>query len=141
MKTMKIADAKILFDASTPLKQRIDLLTKNGAIGFYWFFTLFNYVSASKSFILGCFKYSYFLFGYVFSTSAPNFTINMMIFAMILVIGILVDDGIIIGENIIRKFESGLNRYDAAVEGTMEVFPAVFAGVYYSRRSFYLFLF
>ena len=28
-------DAKILFDASTPLKQRIDLLTKNGVIGFF----------------------------------------------------------------------------------------------------------
>ena len=58
-----------------------------------------------------------------FLAPAAPITINMMtMYAMILVIGILVDDGIIIGENIIRKFELGLNRYDAAVEGTMEVF-------------------
>ena len=71
--------------------------------------------------------------------SAP-ITINMMtMYAMILVIGILVDDGIIIGENIIRKFESGLNRYDAAVEGTMEVFPAVFARVSTTSSCFFIF--
>ena len=80
--------------------------------------------------------------GMFFLAPAAPITINMMtMYAMILVIGILVDDGIIIGENIIRKFESGLNRYDAAVEGTMEVFPAVFAGVSTTAVAFLSFFF
>ena len=106
-------EAKILFDA-LPLKQRIDLLTKNGAIGLL--VLLFLTMFLLQGFVLGCFKYSISFLGMFLAPSAP-ITINMMtMYAMILVIGILVDDGIIIGENIIRKFESGLNRYDAVLK-------------------------
>ena len=136
------AEAKILFDASTPLKQRIDLLTKNGAIGFLLvllFLTMF--LHPRVSFWVALSIPISFLGMFFLAPSAP-ITINMMtMYAMIFVIGILVDDGIIIGENIIRKFESGLNRYDAAVEGTMEVFPAVFAGVSTTAVAFLSFFF
>ncbi len=136
------SEAKILFDASTPLKQRIDLLTKNGVIGFMLvllFLTMF--LHPRVSFWVALSIPISFLGMFFLAPSAP-ITINMMtMYAMILVIGILVDDGIIIGENIIRKFESGLNRYDAAVEGTMEVFPAVFAGVSTTAVAFLSFFF
>ena len=57
-------------------------------------------------------------------------TINMMsLFGMILVIGILVDDGIVIGENIFQHFERGKRPMRAAVDGTVEVIPAVIASV------------
>ena len=135
-------EAKILFDASTPLKQRIDLLTKNGAIGFLLvllFLTMF--LHPRVSFWVALSIPISFLGMFFLAPSAP-ITINMMtMYAMILVIGILVDDGIIIGENIIRKFEGGLNRFDAAVEGTMEVFPAVFAGVSTTAVAFLSFFF
>jgi len=135
-------EAKILFDASTPLKQRIDLLTKNGVIGFLLvllFLTMF--LHPRVSFWVALSIPISFLGMFFLAPSAP-ITINMMtMYAMILVIGILVDDGIIIGENIIRKFEGGLNRYDAAVEGTMEVFPAVFAGVSTTAVAFLSFFF
>tara|TARA_B100000579_G_C22847180_1_gene865108 strand:+ start:3104 stop:6205 length:3102 start_codon:yes stop_codon:yes gene_type:complete len=135
-------DAKILFDASNPLKQRIDLLSKNGIIGFLLvllFLTMF--LHPRVSFWVALSIPISFLGMFFLAPSAP-ITINMMtMYAMILVIGILVDDGIIIGENIIRKFEGGLNRYDAAVEGTMEVFPAVFAGVSTTAVAFLSFFF
>jgi multidrug efflux pump subunit AcrB len=56
-------------------------------------------------------------------------SINMIsLFAFIMVLGIVVDDAIIIGENIYRKQESGLEPYPAAVDGTLEVGrPVVFA--------------
>ena len=44
---------------------------------------------------------------------------------MILVIGIIVDDGIVIGESIWRQREMGLTRLEAAVEGTAAVFRPV----------------
>ncbi|MDB4582205.1 efflux RND transporter permease subunit [Draconibacterium sp.] len=57
-------------------------------------------------------------------------TINMMsLFGMILVIGILVDDGIVIGENIFQHFERGKSPMRAAVDGTLEVVPAVTTSV------------
>ncbi len=57
-------------------------------------------------------------------------TINLMsLFGMILVIGILVDDGIVIGENIFQHFERGKSPMRAAVDGTVEVIPAVITSV------------
>lgn len=57
-------------------------------------------------------------------------TINMIsLFGMILVIGILVDDGIVIGENIFQHFEMGKSPMQAAVDGTTEVIPAVVTSV------------
>lgn len=57
-------------------------------------------------------------------------TINMMsLFGMILVIGILVDDGIVIGENIFQHFEMGKTPMRAAVDGTVEVIPAVVTSI------------
>ena len=141
-KTNRNLNAKILFDASNPLKQRIELLSKNGIIGFclvLLFLTMF--LHPRVSFWVALSIPISFLGMFFLAPSAP-ITVNMMtMYAMILVIGILVDDGIIIGENIIRKFESGLDRYSAAVEGTMEVFPAVFAGVSTTGVAFLSFFF
>lgn len=62
--------------------------------------------------------------------TAVGLTINMIsLFGMILVIGILVDDGIVIAENIYSHFEKTGNPVKAAINGTMEVLPAVFTSV------------
>lgn len=57
-------------------------------------------------------------------------SINMIsLFGMILIIGILVDDGIVIGENIFTYYEHGHSPRVAAIKGTMEVLPAVIISV------------
>jgi multidrug efflux pump subunit AcrB len=57
-------------------------------------------------------------------------TINLIsLFGMILIIGILVDDGVVIGENIFTHFEKGKSPRRAAIDGTMEVLPAVITSV------------
>ncbi len=56
-------------------------------------------------------------------------SINMIsLFAFITVLGIVVDDAIVVGENIFRKQDEGLKGLDGAVNGAMEVGrPVVFA--------------
>lgn len=57
-------------------------------------------------------------------------SLNMIsLFGMILIIGILVDDGIVIGENIFTYYEKGYSPRVAAIKGTLEVLPAVFVSV------------
>ncbi len=57
-------------------------------------------------------------------------TINLIsLFGMILIVGILVDDGVVIGENIFTHFEMGKSPRRAAIDGTLEVLPAVFTSV------------
>jgi multidrug efflux pump subunit AcrB len=60
-----------------------------------------------------------------------GFTINMIsLFALIITLGIVVDDAIVVGENIHREVESGRREgLEAAVVGTQLVFKPVVFGV------------
>ena len=67
-------------------------------------------------------------------------TLNVIsLFGMIIVIGILVDDGIIIAENIYQRYEQGEDRITAAINGTLEVLPAVFSAILTTIVAFSLF--
>ena len=58
-----------------------------------------------------------------------GFTLNLLtMFALILVIGSLVDDAIVVTENVIRLMdEEGLSPYDASVKGMQQITGAVIA--------------
>jgi multidrug efflux pump subunit AcrB len=60
---------------------------------------------------------------------------------MILVLGILVDDGIVIGENIYQHHERGEKPIPAAVKGTAEVLPSVTASILTTVVIFMTFFF
>jgi multidrug efflux pump subunit AcrB len=69
-------------------------------------------------------------------------TINVLsTFGMIIVIGILVDDGIVIAENIYQHYERGKSPYRAAVDGVLEVLPPVVSAIITTILAFSLFLF
>ena len=57
-----------------------------------------------------------------------NFSINTLtLLAMVLAIGLVVDDSIVVLENIYRKLETGMPRMQAAIEGSKEIAFAVVA--------------
>ena len=57
-----------------------------------------------------------------------GFSINLMtLLAMVLAIGLVVDDAIIVLENIWRHIESGLSPFDAAIKGAREIGFAIIA--------------
>ncbi len=120
----------VIRDQSVVLNQRIDLLVNNGVVGFLLvllFLALF--LNLRLAFWVALAIPVSFAGMFLFANMA-GITINVIsLFGMILVIGILVDDGIVIAENIYRKFEQGYSRLDATVEGTMEVLPAVFSAI------------
>lgn len=120
----------ISFDFFDVLKQRLDLLMNNGMIGLALvLFTLGLFLSLRLSFWVAFGIPASFLGMFIIGSFA-GITINMLsLFGMILVIGILVDDGIVIAENIYTHFEKGKSARQAAVDGTMEVLPAVFTSV------------
>ena len=69
-------------------------------------------------------------------------TINLLsTFGMIIVIGILVDDGIVIAENIYQQYEKGKTPYRAAIDGVLEVIPPVVSAIITTMMAFSLFLF
>ena len=120
----------IPWDFMSILDQRLNLLTNNGIIGLLLaLVALGTFLSLRLSFWVAWGIPSSFL-GMFILGSFFGLTINMIsLFGMILVIGILVDDGIVIAENIYTHFERHKNPVKAAIEGTLEVVPAVFTSV------------
>ena len=118
------------FDFLDILGQRLDLLYRNGGMGLILvIITLGLFLSFRLSLWVAWGIPSAFLAMFMVA-SAYGITINMIsLFGMILVIGILVDDGIVIGENIYTHFKMGKTPRQAAVDGTMEVMPAVITSV------------
>ncbi len=132
----------VIRDGSVTLQQRIDLLVNNGVAGFglvvlilalflnfrlaFWV-ALAIPVSFAGMFILA---------------HLVGITINVVsLFGMILVIGILVDDGIVIAENIYQHYEQGETRFQATINGTLEVLPAVFSAIVTTVVAFSMFFF
>jgi multidrug efflux pump subunit AcrB len=69
-------------------------------------------------------------------------TINVLsLFGMIIVIGILVDDGIVIAENIYQHYEKGKSPVNAAIDGTLEVIPPIVSAIITTLLAFSMFLF
>ncbi len=68
------------------------------------------------------------LIGAFFIMYLFNFTINVLtLLALVLAIGLVVDDAIVVLENIYAKIEAGLDPVEAGITGTKEIFFAVVA--------------
>ena len=116
-------------DRSEILKSRLELLLKNMAVGLILVsFLLWLFMDLRLAFWVTMGIPISFMAG-LFVLPSAGVSINMIsLFAFIMVLGIVVDDAIIVGENIFRKQEQGFPPLKAAVEGTLEVGrPVIFA--------------
>lgn len=121
---------EISFSFMEILDSRLELLTKNGKIGLVLVILVLSmFLNVRLSLWVSWGIPFSFLAMFIYA-NLVGITINMIsLFGMILVIGILVDDGIVIAENIYLHFERGKTPMQAAVDGTMEVYPAVLTSV------------
>lgn len=89
---------------------------------------VYFFLGSAKSTLITGFALPNSLLGACIFMSVFGFSINIMsLLAMSLVVGLLVDDAIVVRENIFRKLEAGLPPKMAAVVGTNEVTLAVIA--------------
>jgi multidrug efflux pump subunit AcrB len=116
-------------DFSRILNGRLDLMLRNGRTGFILVFmvlTLFLRLRLAFWVALGI-PISF--LGAVAMMPGLDASINLIsLFAFIVVLGIVVDDAIIVGENIYRHYQMGKRGLKAAIDGTREVYiPVIFA--------------
>jgi multidrug efflux pump subunit AcrB len=134
--------ATIIRDQAITLNERQDLLVKNGVAGILLvllFLSLFlNWRIAY--WVAASFPISF--FGMFIIAAWLGVTVNVIsLFGMIVVIGILVDDGIVVSENVYQHYENGKTPIRAAIDGTLEVLPAVFSAVLTTLVAFGTFFF
>ena len=126
-----------LRDETQLLQERISLLLRNGAFGFALVFLflvlmldlrLAVWVSVG---IATAFMGGFLLFG------ALGVTVTMIsLFGLIIVLGLVVDDAIVIGENIDAERENGLPGNQAAIVGAHRMLAPVIVGVLTTVAAF-----
>jgi multidrug efflux pump subunit AcrB len=132
----------LIQDGTVTLKERIELLQENGILGaFLVFILLALFLRIRLAFWVAVGIPISFL-GMFIIANLVGITINVLsLFGMILVIGILVDDGIVVGENIFQHYERGKSRLRSVIDGTAEVFPSVLSAILTTCVAFSFFLF
>ncbi len=89
---------------------------------------VYLFLGNARSTFIAAFAIPNSLLGAVILMNVMGYTFNLMtLMALSLVVGLLVDDAIVVNENIFRKLEEGENRFSAAKHGTTEVMLAVIA--------------
>ncbi|RCS26221.1 AcrB/AcrD/AcrF family protein [Polaribacter sp. WD7] len=130
-------------DRSITLNGRTELLIENGIVGILlvlFFLALFLNLRLA---IWVAFGLPIAFLGMFIFAAQFDVTINVLsLFGMIIVIGILVDDGIVIGENIYHHYyDLGKSKIKAAIDGTMEVIPPIISAILTTIIAFSTFFF
>lgn len=112
------------------LRSRVDLLVRNGLMGLVLVFgVLVLFLNLKLAFWTTMGIPISFLGAFIL-IAAGGGTINMVsLFAFIIVLGIVVDDAIIVGEAIYAKREEGFTGVHAAIEGMQDVKIPVTIGI------------
>ncbi|MGB1210405.1 MAG: efflux RND transporter permease subunit [Lacinutrix venerupis] len=132
----------VVRDLSTTLNQRTDLLTENAIVGMLLVLLFLSVFLNTRLAFWVAFGLPISFLGMFIFAAQFDVTINVLsLFGMIIVIGILVDDGIVIAENIYQHYEKGKTPIKAAIDGTMEVIPPVVSAIITTLLAFSLFLF
>lgn len=124
-KQHQLDDLKVSYvnDFSLIVRNRLGVLLNNGSLGLILvLFSMLLLISKGIAFVAVLGMPVAFL-GAITVMYALGLTINLLtMFALILVLGILVDDAIIVSENIWHHYEKGESPWQATIKGTSEVF-------------------
>ncbi|MGB3463726.1 MAG: efflux RND transporter permease subunit, partial [Cyclobacteriaceae bacterium] len=127
---------------SITIKQRTELLAWNGLVGILLVLFFLSLFLRPRLAMWVAFGLPISFLGMFMLVNYLDVTINVLsLFGMIIVIGILVDDGIVIAENIFHHYEKGKSRVQAAIDGTMEVLPAISSAIITTLIAFSTFFF
>ncbi len=124
-------------DFSVYIKNRLNTLKRNGLVGFAMVLIIlcifFNFRVAGMTALGIPVSFA----GALLLMQAFGISLNMIsMFSLILVLGIVVDDAIVVSENTYRYMEQGIPAQEAAVLGTQQVLAPVVATVVTTIAAF-----
>ncbi len=117
------------FDTSEFYAERLDLLIRNALMGFVLVLLILGLFLEVKLAFWVTLGIPISFIGSMLILPSTDVSINMIsLFAFIIVLGMVVDDAIIVGEAVYRRRQLGAGRVEAAIQGVKEVAaPVIFA--------------
>lgn len=120
----------LMDDESYAVTNRLDIVTTNGLLGFFLIIgVLLVFLNLKTGFWVAMGIPFSIAFTLILANLAGYTVNNMTLAGIIIVLGIVVDDAIVIAENISRKKEEGLKENEAAITGTLEVVKPIVASI------------
>lgn len=117
-------------DTSIEVRDRMDLLLRNGMQGLILVFVILSLFLDLKLAFWVAMGIPISLLGACAVLWQFDQTLNMLsLFSFLIALGIVVDDAIVIGENVYAHRNMGKSPMQAAIDGTIEVVPSVFSSV------------
>ena len=115
-------------DVTSVIRDRLRILVTNGVQGLILvFLTMWLFFSLRYSFWVTMGLPVSFL-GAIFVMQFLGYTLNMItLVALLVAIGLLMDDAIVLSENVAAQLRKGQTKIDAVVTGVTQVAPGVFA--------------
>ena len=124
-------------DSSHYVRNRFKIVVTNGALGLVFIvFFLAVFLNWRTAFWVSV-SIPFMLLGVIFLLNAFGMSLDaIMLMGMIIILGIVVDDAIIISESIYRERELGAAPLDAAVRGISKVFAPVLTTIITTFMAF-----
>ena len=122
---------EIVDDESKEYRDRLSILSRNGRLGAFLVILILGLFLRPRIALWVSLGIPISFLGAFFVIPMLGVSINMIsLFAFMLVLGIVVDDAVVVGEAVFHQRRSDKTRFEAAVDGTREVLvPVVFAVV------------
>ena len=113
-------------DTSVWIKNRLNTVVSNILFGIALLsIALFIFINARIAFVVAIGIPTSFMIGLV-AAEQMGYSLNMLsLLGALLALGMLVDEAIVVGENIYRHMEMGKDKMSAAIDGALEMYPAV----------------
>lgn len=122
-------EAKIVYDSSAFVDSSIDEVEKSLIEALVIVtIVIFLFLASLRSVIIPVIAIPLSLLGAFFMMLVLGYTINLLtLLALVLAIGLVVDDAIIVVENVQRHMEEGASPLEAAIQGTRELASPIIA--------------
>ena len=130
-------DVTVWRDDSSYLKDRLSILLRNARGGFVLVFVILALFLRMRLAVWVAIGVPVSILGALWIFPVMSFSIDVLtLFAFILVLGLLVDDAIVVGESVHTHQERAEDRLQAAIRGTQEVSVPVIFGVLTTVAAF-----
>jgi multidrug efflux pump subunit AcrB len=113
-------------DTSVWIKNRLNTVVSNILFGLsLLFLALFFFINVRIATVIAIGIPTSFMIGLI-CAEVLGYSLNMLsLLGALIALGMLVDEAIVVGENIYRHMEMGKDKLTAAIDGSVEVYPAV----------------
>ncbi len=136
-KDMPDVEITVNHDMSEDVRDSLDVLSTNALSGLVLVALLMTVAIGARSAMLAIIGIPFaFLSAFIFLAFTGGSINTLSLFAFILVLGMIVDDAIIIIENVYRHMEEGTPPLQAAIKGTEQVMWPVIAAILTTVAAF-----